>query len=71
MKQSKESKKQILANSGYSIEVMDRLHVQMSVIDDHILTHPLVSIDEEVKDKISAALGSLMDAYQLVGSRYL
>lgn len=71
MKRNKETKKQILANSGYSLEVMDRLHVQMNVIEDYILTHPLVEIDQEVKDNISSALGSLMDAYQLVGSRYL
>lgn len=71
MKQSSETKREVLANSGYCHEVLDRLHVQMSVIDDHILTHPLVGIDKEVHDLISEALGKLMDAYQMVGSRYL
>ena len=56
-------------NDGHYLELMDRLHVITSVIEDHITTHPLTHTLPEVKDLIEEAQTKLMQAYQIVGSR--
>jgi hypothetical protein len=48
---------------------MDRLHVAMSMIDEHILTHPLTENNPDIKKKINKAIHKLWDAYQLVGNK--
>jgi hypothetical protein len=55
-------------NEGHYLELMDRLHVVNSTIEDHITTHPLTNSLPEVKKLIEEAQTRLMDAYQLVGS---
>lgn len=34
-------------NDGHYLELMDRLHIVMSNIDDHILNHPLTEANED------------------------
>jgi hypothetical protein len=56
-------------NDGHYLELMDRLHIVMSNIDDHILNHPLTEINEDVKSKIDESLTLLFEAYQMVGNK--
>ena len=56
-------------NEGHYLEIMDRLHVINSIIEDHITTHPLTNTLPEVKLLIGEAQMKLMKAYQMVGSR--
>ena len=56
-------------NPGHYLELMDRLHVITSIIEDHITTHPLTHTLPEVKELVDEAQTNLMKAYQLVGSR--
>ena len=56
-------------NDGHYLELMDRLHIVMSNIDDHILNHPLTEINEDVKSKIDESLTLLFEAYQLIGNK--
>jgi hypothetical protein len=56
-------------NDGHYLELMDRLHIVMSNIDDHILNHPLTDINEDVKSKIDESLTLLFEAYQLIGNK--
>ena len=56
-------------NDGHYLELMDRLHVVMSTIDDHILSHPLTKEHKDVRFQVQYALGQLWDAYQLVGQK--
>ena len=56
-------------NDGHYLELMDRLHVVMCTIDDHILSHPFTKENKDIKFQIQYALGQLWDAYQLVGQK--
>ena len=49
-------------------EMLDRLHVVMSMIDVHLQQHPVAKIETEIKDLISHAQDSLWQAYQLTGN---
>ncbi len=55
-------------NDGHYLELMDRLHVQTCMIDDHLVSHPLTKKIKKVKKLIDNALMSLAEAYQIVGS---
>jgi hypothetical protein len=54
-------------NEGHYLELMDRLHVTMSTINDHILEHPLAEQQKEIQSLVETAISNLWDAYQLVG----
>jgi hypothetical protein len=56
-------------NPGHYLELMDRLHVVNSTIEDHMYSHPLTNTLPEVKLLIGEAQMKLMKAYQIVGSR--
>ena len=55
-------------NKGHYLELMDRLHVQLCNIEDHLLNHPLTEKEERVKTLIEVASGLLAEAYQVVGN---
>jgi hypothetical protein len=54
-------------NEGHYLELMDRLHVAMSTINDYILEHPLAEQQKEIQSLVEDAISNLWDAYQLVG----
>lgn len=56
-------------NDGHYLELMDRLHVVMCTIDDHILSHPLTKKEKDIKFQVQYAMGQLWDAYQMVGQK--
>jgi hypothetical protein len=56
-------------NDGHYLELMDRLHVQASTIEDHLVNHPLTKRIKKVKKLINIANNSLMEAYQIVGHK--
>lgn len=58
-------------NDGHYLELMDRLHIIMSNLNDHCLEHPLSQSDEEIHFKIEYAIGQLWDVYQMVGNKSL
>ena len=45
-------------------EMLDRLHVVMSTIDDHILQHPVCKLEKDICTKVDDALTLLFQAYQ-------
>jgi len=55
-------------NDGHYLELMDRLHVQTCMIDDHLVSHPLTKKIKKAKKLIDNAVMSLAEAYQIVGS---
>jgi len=65
---SKKPKKNII-NKGHYLELMDRIHIVMCNLNDHILNHPLTENEPEITTKIEEAFSSLWDAYQLVGNK--
>jgi len=52
-------------------EVIDRLHVVMSTIDDHLIQHPVLKLESDAKDLVVAAVDKLWEAYQLVADKHV
>jgi len=65
---SKKPKKNLI-NKGHYLELMDRIHVVMCNINDHILNHPLTENEIDITEKVEDAFSNLWDAYQLVGQK--
>jgi len=63
----KEINDEIEINDGHYLEIMDRLHVQMSVLESHLLEHPIANENKEVKRLIIRSIVALVQAYQIVG----
>ena len=54
-------------NDGHYIELMDRLSIQISVLEEYCLNHPLAERNTNIKNHIETAMNELGKAYQLVG----
>lgn len=54
-------------NDGHYLELMDRLYVKLSEIEEHLMKHPLTPKIKKVKKLIDKAGMSLAEAYQIVG----
>jgi len=63
------SEDKIEINDGHYLELMDRIHVVSCTIDEHILNHPLCEVNKDIQNKVDEALGLMMEAYQMVGSK--
>lgn len=55
-------------NKGHYLELMDRLHIQMCTLDEHLYSHPLSDKQAEVQILIGEAIQKLAEAYQIVGN---
>jgi hypothetical protein len=55
-------------NPGHYHEMMDRLHIIMENINDHLIQHPVAKVDKKVNAKLNTALEELWEAYQLTGN---
>jgi hypothetical protein len=65
---SKKQKKNII-NKGHYLELMDRIHIVMMNIQDHLIDHPLAENESDVRKKIEKPQHKLWEAYQLVGNK--
>lgn len=63
----KEINDEIEINDGHYLEIMDRLHVQMCMLESHLVEHPIANENKEVKRLIIKAIVTLVQAYQIVG----
>lgn len=54
-------------NEGHIVEGLDRCHIIMSMIEDHLVEHPAV-LKANVNTKILKAQALIMDAYQYIGA---
>jgi hypothetical protein len=55
-------------NPGYYHEMMDRLHIIMENINDHLIQHPVAKVDKKVNSHLNKALEELWEAYQVTGN---
>lgn len=53
-------------NPGHYLELMDRLHVIMSMVDDHLIQHPLAKVERNIRTHLYTAVDALYDTYQEV-----
>ncbi len=65
---SKKQKKNLI-NSGHYLELMDRIHIVMMNIQDHLIEHPLSENEKDIQKRIEKAQHHLWNAYQLVGQK--
>ena len=65
---SKKQKKNSI-NKGHYLELMDRLHIVMMNIQEHIIEHPLAENEKDIQKKVEKAQHKLWEAYQLVGNK--
>lgn len=49
-------------------EALDRLHLVISICDEHLLRHPAIKIESSVKQRVDAAVQQLYLAYQDIGN---
>ena len=63
----KNRKEKQTINDGHYIELMDRLYVQISMIEDFLVNHPLTDALKKVRKLVDKAGMSLAEAYQIVG----
>ena len=54
-------------NDCHYLELMDRLYMLTSIIEHHLLDHPLAKKLKKVKKLINKSGMSLAEAYQIVG----
>ena len=66
---SKKQKKNSNINEGHYLELMDRIHIFMMNIQDHLIEHPLTEIHSDIEKKLTSAQNNLWKAYQLVGEK--
>ena len=59
--------KQEKLNDGHYLEIIERLHCQMSNIEDHLLDHPVSQKYDVLREHIIRALVKLIQAYQITG----
>jgi hypothetical protein len=55
-------------NDGHYLELMDRLYVLTSMVDDHLAKHPLTNKLKKVRKLVDKAGMALAEAYIIVGS---
>jgi hypothetical protein len=55
-------------NPGHYHEMMDRLHIIMENINDHLIQHPVAKVDKRIDSLLNKALEELWDAYQITGN---
>lgn len=54
-------------NNGHYLEIVDRLHLVSSIVNDHLLQHPACKIEKEICKEVDKALDHLANAYQIAG----
>lgn len=54
-------------NDGHYLEVMDRLHVLMSTMDEHLFKHLVVKQNKELREYLIKAIVHMIHAYQEAG----
>lgn len=50
-------------------EALDRLHLALEILQDHINDHPYISSNIELQNKVGHAMNMLMDVYQEIGRK--
>lgn len=50
-------------------EIVDRLHVIMCMVDEHLQQHPVAKLENEANQLIANANDNLWQAYQLLGAK--
>lgn len=52
----------------YWHEALDRTHLQIENIDSHLLQHPVLKVNPEIRKHVESAVEELCEAYQKIGT---
>ena len=63
---SKSNKIGIELNDIQYHEALDRIHITINNIDKHLIQHPVLKLETEVKDLVDEAQMKLSEAYQII-----
>ena len=63
----KKTEDKVEINDGHYHEMMDRLYVQMDILDQYLLKHPIGEKHKEISKPIIKAIVALVQAYQITG----
>lgn len=55
-------------NSGHYLELLDRLGILMSTLDQHCIDHPVAIDNKKINNLLEKAMKNLWEAYQEVGA---
>ena len=58
-------------NEGYYHEAMDRCHVLMETINDHLVEHPVGRQKDKINRMFIRAIIALNEAYQMAGDEII
>ena len=61
-------KKKSKINDGHYLEAMDRLHVITCMMEDHLMNHPVIENNKDLKKLVNFSIINLMEVYQRVGA---
>jgi hypothetical protein len=61
-------KGKVKINNGHYTEMIDRIHVQMEMVNTHLIQHPIAEQNDKLKRLLVKALMTLLEAYQETGS---
>ena len=67
MGKNKDKKAKIEINDGHYLELLDRTHVVLCNVQDHLIDHPLAQKKKKILKKLENAGMILADAYQDLG----
>jgi hypothetical protein len=60
-------KGKVKINNGHYTEMIDRIHVQMEMVNTHLVQHPVANQHDKLKRLLVKALMTLLEAYQETG----
>lgn len=63
----KKTENKVEINDGHYHEMMDRLYVQMSVLEEHLIEHPVGQKHRDIRKLIIKAIVALVQAYKITG----
>ena len=55
-------------NDGHYVEALDRLFLITEMMDTHLMGHPVIKKNKEIKKLIEFSIINLLEAYQRVGN---
>ena len=61
------NKNKIEINDGHYLELLDRTHVVLCNVQDHLIDHPLAQKKKKIRKKMESVGMILADAYQDLG----
>lgn len=64
----KRKNKKVKLNDGHYLEAMDRLHVVTCMMEEHLINHPIFTMNKDLTKLVNYSIINLLEAYQRIGN---